>query len=74
MATRRKSAARKRKTPLEKAAVRIGTTLGKATRAARIAGKASPRTKKEFSQLKKSLGVLARELESAAKRVRQALR
>ena len=65
---------RKPKPPLEKAAVRIGTALGKATRAARIAGETSPRTKKELAQLKQSLSALAKELESAAKRVKQALR
>jgi prefoldin subunit 5 len=65
--------ARKRK-PLEKAAVRIGTALGKATRAARAAGESTPRTKKELAQLKKSLSALVQELENATKRVRKALR
>ncbi|MDP9268269.1 MAG: hypothetical protein M3P27_08090 [Acidobacteriota bacterium] len=66
--------ARKRKLRLEKAAVKIGTALGKATRAARIARETSPRTRKELAQLKKSLGVLVQELESATKRVKRALR
>jgi|1185.fasta_scaffold1426153_2 hypothetical protein len=62
------------KTPLNKAAASIGTTLGKATMAARALGEASPKTKKEFAQLKKSLGALVRELERATKRARKALR
>jgi len=66
--------ARRPKPPLEKAAVRIGTALGKATRAARVAGETTPRTKKELAQLKKSLSALVKELENATKRVKKALR
>lgn len=65
----------KKKNPqLHKAAVQIGTALGKARRAARAVEASGPKTKKELAQLKKSLGALARELERAAKRVKKALR
>lgn len=63
-----------KKPPLKKAAVKIGTALGKATRAARALGESGPKTRKELAQLKKTLGALVRELESATKRVRRALR
>jgi hypothetical protein len=63
-----------KKTQLNKAAVKIGTALGKARRAARALEASGPKTKKEMVQLKKSLGALARELERAAKRVKTALR
>jgi hypothetical protein len=62
------------KTPLNKAAISIGSTLGKATMAARALGESAPQTKKEFAQLKKSLGALVREVERATKRVKKALR
>jgi hypothetical protein len=65
----------KKKNPqLNKAAVQIGTALGKVRRAARAVEASGPKTKKEMARLKKSLGALARELESAAKRVKKALR
>ena len=59
---------------LHQAAIRIGTALGKATNAARAVGESAPQTKKEFAQLKKSLGGLVRELERATDRVKKALR
>ncbi len=61
-------------TTLKQAAVSIGTTLGKATMAARALGESAPQTKKEFAQMKKSLGALVREVERATKRVKKALR
>ena len=62
------------KTPLTKAAVQIGTTLGKATRAARAVSSVSPQTKKDLTQMKKSLSSLVREVERATQRVKKALR
>jgi len=65
---------RKAKAQLEQAAIKIGTALGKATRAARVAGETTPRARKELAQVKKSLRALVQELESATKRVKKALR
>jgi hypothetical protein len=62
------------KGPLHDAAVRIGTTLGKATRAARAAGASGPKAKKEIANLRKSLNSLVRELEVATQRVKKALK
>jgi len=62
------------KTPLHKAAVQIGTTLGKATRAAREVAKVSPQTKRDLNQMKKSLKSLVREVERATSRAKKALR
>lgn len=61
-------------TALHRAAVQIGTTLGKATRAAREAGKITPQTRKDLTQLRKSLRSLVREVERATARVKKALR
>jgi hypothetical protein len=58
---------------LRDAAVKIGTALGKATRAARSVGESAPRTKKELASMKKSFNALAKELEAAAKRFKKAL-
>lgn len=69
-----KKRARAAKSGLEQTAVKIGTTLGKATRAARSLGESAPQTKKELKNLRKSLGALAKELERAADRVKKALR
>ncbi len=62
------------KGPLHDAAVSIGTTLGKATRAARAAGASGPKAKKEIANLRKSLNSLVRELEAATRRVKKALK
>jgi hypothetical protein len=62
------------KTPLTRAAVQIGTALGKATRAAREVGKVTPQTRKDLNQMKKSLKSLVREVERATNRVKKALR
>ena len=59
--------------PLHDAAVRIGTTLGKATNAARAAGASGPKARKEVANLRKSLNALVRELEAATRRVKKAL-
>lgn len=59
---------------LRDAAVKIGTALGKATKAARSVGQSAPRTKKELGQMRKSLSALVRELEAATKRVKKALK
>jgi hypothetical protein len=61
------------KTALHDAAVKIGTALGKATKAARSVGESAPKTRKELATMKKSFNALAKELEAAAKRFKKAL-
>lgn len=72
MAKKSKKAAPK--TAMHEAAVKIGTALGKATKAARSVGESAPKTKKEFATMKKSFNALAKELEAAAKRFKKALK
>ena len=72
MAKKSKKAAPK--TALHDAAVKIGTALGKATKAARSVSASAPRTRKELAVMKKSFSALAKELEAAAKRFKKALK
>ncbi len=62
------------KAKLKAAAVRIGTTVGRAERTARKVGKAVHAVREELTQLRKQVEVLGRELKKSSKRLRRALR
>ena len=63
-----------KKTRLVKAAVQIGTAVGRAERVARNLGEAALETRKELAALKKIVRELSREAERAKKRLKRALR
>ena len=59
-----------KKTGLEKAAVKIGGTLGKAERTARKVGKAAQESQQD---LRKKMNALGRELKKSKKRLARAV-
>ena len=61
------------KPKLEQTAVRIGTAIGRAERVARALGESARETRKELTELKKTVRGLARELEETKKRLQRAL-
>lgn len=63
-----------RKTRLTKAAVKIGTTVGRAERTARAVGRAAEVTRDEIRELTEKIEALARELKQATKRLKRSLR
>jgi hypothetical protein len=63
-----------KKAKLETAAVKIGTTVGRAERTARKVGKAAHAAREELNQLRKHVQALARELKKSSMRLRRALR
>jgi hypothetical protein len=62
------------KAKLEAAAVKIGTTVGRAERTARKVGKAAQAARAELIELRKHVQALARELKKSSKRLKRALR
>ncbi len=63
-----------RKTKLKKAAVTIGTAVGKADRAAHRIARTSLLAKEELSGLIEQVESLKRQLEKSAKRLKSAIR
>ena len=63
-----------RKTRLVKAAVQIGSAIGRAERVARDLGESAQRARKELVALKKVVRELSREAGRAKKRLKRALR
>ncbi len=63
-----------KKTRLVKAAVQIGTAIGRAERVARNLGESAQQARKELVALKKVVRELSREAGRARKRLKRALR
>ncbi len=63
-----------KKAKLQAAAVKIGTTVGRAERTARKVGKAAQAAREELTQLRKHVQALARELKKSSMRLKRALR
>ena len=63
-----------KKSKLTKAAVTIGTAMGRADRTARQVAKAAQVAREEIAELTKQVAALARDVKKASKRLKQAMR